>query len=389
MSRPRYEVGQIIRDWGGEFLSRFPVVEQVRKSFGRMSLCRTRWLGGHVEVCPECGEVHVSYNSCRDRHCPKCQNKERAVWVEMRKDEVLPSVKYFHTVFTVPHCLQQIAMSHQAVFYDAMFRAAWSTLRTFFANQGLQGGMTAILHTWGSNLYYHPHIHCIVTGGGVDRDGMWHHLKGCRKDGRHFLFPVQALSPMFRAKFLAMLTARLKETGEVIPQNVRGQCVKEPFVVYSRPPAKGVDQVLEYIGRYAYRVAISNSRILDYDAKEGKVTYDYKDYKHNGCHKTMSMSAVDFLHLLSLHILPPAFVRIRHYGLLSPSNRDKLRKVQKQLGGKPLPKERRKKTCADVCEQQGWEIGICPHCKCRMIVVETIAPARAPPLPAHARTASV
>ena len=139
---------------------------------------------------------------------------------------------------------------------------------------------------------------------------------------------------------------------------------------------KGVNQVLEYIGRYAYRVVISNSRITGYDAKEGKATYDYKDYKHGGCHKTMAMSAVDFLHLFSLHILPPAFVRIRHYGLLSPSNRDRLRKVQAQLGGTPLPKERRKKTYAEVCELQGWEIGICPHCKCRTIVVETISPAR-------------
>ena len=389
MSRTKYEVGQIVRDWGAEFQSRFPVVEQVRKSFGRMSRCRTRYLGGHVEVCPECGEVHVSYNSCRDRHCPKCQNKERAVWVEMRKDEVMPGVKYFHTVFTVPHCLQQIAMAHQALFYDAMFRAAWSTLRTFYERQGLQGGMTAILHTWGSNLYYHPHIHCIVTGGGIDKDGVWHHLKGCRRDGRDFLFPVQALSPMFRAKLMFLLTSRLKELGEAIPQDIRKQCIEVPFVVYSRPPAKGVNQVVEYIGRYAYRVAISNSRILDYDAKEGRVAYDYKDYRHGGCHKTMRMSAADFLHLFSLHILPPAFVRIRHYGLLSPSNRDKLRNVQEQLGGTPLPKERRKKTYAEVCQEQGWEIGVCPHCKCRMIVIETIAPARAPPVSVHVRTPSL
>ena len=393
MSRTRYEVGQIIRDWGAEFLSRFEVVEQVHKSFARMSLCRTRYLGGHIEVCPECGEVHVCYNSCRDRHCPKCQNKERAVWVEMRKDEVMPGVKYFHTfhtVFTIPDCLHQTAMSHQAMFYDAMFRAAWNTLRTFYERQGLQGGMTAILHTWGSNLYYHPHIHCIVTGGGIDKDGVWHHLKGSKGAGRDFLFPVQALSPMFRAKLMAMLTSRLKELNEVTPQDVRKQCFEKPWVVYSKPPAKGVNQVLEYIGRYAYRVAVSNSRILDYDANEGKVAYDYKDYRHGGCHKTMRMSAVDFLHLFSLHVLPPAFVRIRHYGLLSPSCRDKLRKVQELLGGTPVPKERcRKKTYEEVCKEQGWEIGICPHCKCRMIVVDNILPTRAPPLSAYVRTASV
>lgn len=391
MSRPRYEVGQIIRDWGDEFFARCQVAEPVRKSYGRMRVCRTRHLGGHVEVCPECGEVHVSYNSCRDRHCPKCQNKERALWVEMRKDEVIPGVKYFHVVFTAPHCLHPIAMSHQAMFYDAMFRAAWGTLRTFYGNQGLQGGMTAILHTWGSNMYYHPHIHCIVTGGGVDKDGRWHHLKGCGGAARDFLFTVRGMMVMFRAKLMAMLTRRLKEQGEVIPPDVRRQCFdkKKPWSLYSRPPAKGVGQVLEYIGRYAYRVAISNARILDYDAESGQVTYDYKDYRHGGVHKQMAMHAVDFLHLLSLHILPPAFVRIRHYGLLSPSCRDKLRSVQQQLGGTPLPKVRKRKTYEEVCREQGWEIGICPHCKCRMIIIETIAPARAPPRSITVRTASV
>lgn len=378
MTRPKFEIGQIIRDYGKEFFSRFSVVPQVRKSFAAMAVCRTRYLGGHVEVCPECGEIRISYNSCRDRHCPKCQNKEREEWIQMRKEEIMPGVKYFHVVFTVPDCLHPLAISHQAIFYSCMFRAGWNTLKMFFDNQGLQGGMTSILHTWGSNLFYHPHIHCIVTGGGVDEDGMWHHLKGC-KDNRSYLFPVQALSKVFRAKFLSMLTYELKQLGEAIPPDVRKECIEKAWVVYSRPPAKGVTQVLEYIGRYAYRVAISNSRILDY-SYDGMITYDWKDYKHDGKHKTMAMHAVDFLHLFSLHILPPAFVRIRHYGLLSPSNRDKVRQVQMQLGGTPVPKERRKKTYLQICNENGWEVGICPHCKCKMLVVEAIAPTRAPPL---------
>lgn len=375
--RPRFEVGQIVRDWSHELYAKHKVVPQVRKSFAAMALCRTRALGGHVEVCPECGEMHVSYNSCRDRHCPKCQNKEREVWIRMRKEEILPGVKYFHVVFTVPDCLHPVAMSHQAVFYSCMFRAAWNTLKKFYDARGLQGGMTSILHTWGSNLYYHPHVHCIVTGGGVDKDGVWHPLEGC-KGAKDFLFPVQALSKVFRAKFLAMLTSALKDTGEVIPQNVRKQCMDKSWVVYGRPPAKGVAQVLEYIGRYAYRVAISNSRILDYTS-DGQVTYDWKDYKQNAKHKAMTMHAVDFLHLFSLHILPPAFVRIRHYGLLSPSNRDKMRKVQVQLGETPVPKERKKPSYQQICEERGWQIGICPHCKCRMQTVEIIQPLRAPP----------
>ena len=377
MSRPQFEVAQIIRDYGENFFSRFHVVPQVRKSFTAMAMCRTRALGGHVEVCPECGEVHVSYNSCRDRHCPKCQNKEREVWIEMRKEEVLTGVKYFHVVFTIPDCLHVIAMAHQAPFYSCMFRAAWETLKKFFEAQKLQGGMTSILHTWGSNLFYHPHLHCIVPGGGVDGDGVWHHLEGC-KDARDFLFPVHALSRVFRAKFLAKLTAGFREMQSIVPQELRKKCMEKDWVIYSRPPAKGVDQVLEYTGRYAYRVAISNSRIKDYTS-EGMVTYDWKDYRRNGEHKLKTMHAVDFLHLFSLHILPPAFVRIRHYGLLSPSNRDKLRLVQTQLGGTPVPKERRKKSYLQLCEEKGWEIGICPHCKCRLLIVEVIEPSRAPP----------
>lgn len=378
MSRTRFEVGKIIRDHGEGFLLRFKVKGHVAKSFARMAICRTRWLGGHVEECPECGERLVSYNSCRDRHCPKCQNADRAAWVEMRRDEVLPGVKYFHVVFTVPDCLHPLAMPNQGLFYSAMFRAAWATLRKFFGAQGMQGGTTAVLHTWGSNLHYHPHVHCIVPGGGVDKDGAWRHLKGCR-GSRDFLFPVQALSEVFRAKFMEMLTRSLKACGEAVPQDVRKRCFEKAWVVYSRPPAKGVEQVLEYIGRYAYRVAISNSRILGYSSN-GMVTYDYKDYRRGGRHGRMTMHATDFLHLLSLHILPPAFVRIRHYGLLSPSNRDKLRKAQEQLGGEPVPKVRRKKTLAEICEMKGWLVGICPVCMSRMRVVEYFDPERAPPL---------
>ncbi len=387
MGRTRFDVGQVIREWSGSFYAKHRVVPQVRKSFAAMAMCRTRDLGGHVEVCPECGEVHVSYNSCRDRHCPKCQNKEREMWIQMRKEEILPGAKYFHVVFTVPDCLHPLAMPNQALFYSCMFRAAWNTLKKFYGRQELQGGMTAILHTWGSNLHYHPHIHCVVTGGGVDKDGVWHPLDGC-KQAKSFLFPVQALSKVFRAKFMAQLTSALKDIDKAFPDDIRKRCMEKGWVVYSRPPAKGVNQVLEYIGRYAYRVAISNSRILDYNPDDGKVTYDWKDYRQDGKHKNMTMHAVDFLHLLSLHILPPAFVRIRHYGLLSPSNREKVRKVQVQLGGTPVPKVRKKKSYMQICEEQGWEIGICPHCKCRMQTVEIVQPSRAPPASAsQTRTA--
>lgn len=376
MSRTRFDVGGIIRDYGGEFFARHAVVSQVRKTFAALASCRTSRLGGHVEVCPDCGEIHVSYNSCRDRHCPRCQHKERSRWVEMRREEVIPGVKYFHVVFTVPDVLHPLAMANMEDFYSTMFKAASATLKKFFACKGLRGGVTAILHTWGSNLFYHPHIHCIVTGGGVDSKGVWHHLESCAHSD--FLFPVHALSKVFRAKALAALTEALKRKGSIIPQSVRKKCMERDWVVYSRPPAKGVGQVLEYIGRYAYRVAISNSRIKNV-AEDGTVTYDYKDYRKGARHADMTMHAVDFLHLFSLHVLPPGFVRIRHYGLLSPSNRDKLRAVQNQMGGTPVPKTRNKKSYLQICEENGWKIGHCRLCGCRMRIIGAINPCRAPP----------
>ena len=328
-----------------------------------------------MEVCPECGEIKISYNSCRDRHCPKCQNKEREQWISFRREEIIPA-KYFHVVFTVPDCLHPIAINHQAAFYDCMFKAAWATISAFAGDKGLRSGMTAILHTWGSNLFYHPHIHCIVPGGGMDKLGVWHNLNGCEKSD--FLFPVHGMSDKFRGRFMALLTRRLKEDGFVMANYIRKQCFDKDWVVYSRPPAKGVNQVLEYIARYAYRVAITNSRILD--VTHSNVSYDYKNYRKGGKHEVMTMEIGRFLSLLSLHVLPDRFVRIRHYGILSPCNRDALRNIQKQLDVPPVPKERTKKSYLEICQEKGWEIGVCKECHCQRIIVRTVYPVpRAPP----------
>ncbi len=385
--RPEHEVADVIRGWGEEFLKRHPVTAQVRKTLGRLALCRTRELGGHVDACPECGEIHISYNSCRDRHCPKCQGKERELWVEARKEEVMP-VTYFHAVFTVPDCLHKVAIPNQAIFYSCMFRAAWATLDAFFhkakKNVPLQGGLTAILHTWGSKMFYHPHLHCIVPGGGVDKNGRWHHLKHAR-DETAFLFSVRAMSVMYRAKFMDMLTKALARQNVDIPADVRKAAFAKPWVVYCRPPARRVEQVIEYLGRYAYRVAISNRRIKDI-TPEGQVSYDYKDYKdldENGIprHKMLTMHAVDFLHLFSLHILPTAFVRIRHYGILAPCNRAKVREVQKQLQSAIiLPEHRERRNFLWLCEQRGWTLpGICRCCGSKLQTVESYPNLRAPP----------
>ena len=373
--RTRFDIGEIIRCHGGEFLGKYNVVAPVRRAFTHMAQCRTNALGGHVEVCPECGDMHISYNSCRDRHCPKCQNKEREEWINCRREEIIP-VKYFHVVFTLPACLHPVAMAHQSIFYDCMFKGAWATIKAFAEDEGLLTGMTSILHTWGSNLFYHPHIHCIVPGGGIDKRGGWHHLKG----GKHsdFLFPVAAMSSKFRGRFMSLLTKRLKEDDIVIDQAIRKQCFAKDWVVNSKPPAKGVNQVLEYIGRYAFRVAISNSRILN--VTDDAISYDYKNYRSGGKHGVMTMDIVDFLNLFSQHILPDRFVRIRHYGFLSPCNREILRSIQQQLSVPPVPKVRKKKSYLEICIEKGWDIGICKDCNCQRIIIRIIKPApRAPP----------
>ena len=373
--RTRFDIGEIIRCHGGEFLSKHNVVEPVRRAFTHMALCRTSALGGHVEVCPECGDMHISYNSCRDRHCPKCQNKEREEWINCRREEIIPA-KYFHVVFTLPACIHPIAMAHQSIFYDCMFKAAWATIKAFTEDEGLLAGMTSILHTWGSNLFYHPHIHCIVPGGGIDKHGIWHHIKGCKHSD--FLFPVAAMSSRFRGRFMSLLTWRLKVDGIVIDQTIRKQCFSKAWVINSKPPAKGVNQVLEYIGRYAYRVAITNSRIVDVTGSQ--ISYDYKMYRKEGKHGVMTMEIDSFLNLLSQHILPDRFVRIRHYGFLSPCNREILRSIQLQLSVPTVPKVRKKKSYLDICIERGWDIGICKDCNCQRIITRIIKPAtRAPP----------
>lgn len=372
-----FSIGGIIRKYCEDFYKKHNVVGQVRKTFAALGACRTEQLGGHIEKCPQCGFLRYVFRSCRDRHCPNCQNKDRALWVQKRKEEVIPGTRYFHVVFTVPACLHELAISNMAIFYDCLMRASWTTLKSFFGKNKLQGGMTAILHTWGSNLSYHPHVHCIVPGGGVDKQGKWHSLKGC-KNASSYLFPVNALSQVFRANMLNLLTRALKEKGITIPQKVRKQCFDTDWNVNCRPPAKGVNQVIEYIGRYAYRVAITDSRIKDV-SPDGIVKFDWKDYRSGGKHKIMAIHAVDFLYLFSLHILPHAFVRIRHYGILSPSNRDKLRSVQIQLNGTPVPKQRTKPSYLQICIDNGWEIGVCPKCGCQMTVEESIRPPDPPP----------
>lgn len=284
--------------------------------------CRTVALGGHLDACDGCGHIQISYNSCRNRHCPKCQGHKRKQWIEARETELLP-VPYFHVVFTLPDDLNGLALHKPKIIYDALFKAAWETVEAFTGKHN-KAGMISILHTWGQNLSLHPHIHCIIPGGFVDRNGTW---KLSKTEGK-FLFPVKAMSKVYRAKYVALLRA----SDIDVEQSTFDALFKKEWVVYAKRPFGSPKSVVEYLGRYTHKIAISNHRILAID--DHTVTISYKDYRTEGQKKTMTLSHAEFIRRFALHILPKRFVRIRHYGFLSSTwKRSKLNVLQSKLTG--------------------------------------------------------
>ena len=328
-SPPRLEVADILRAHGKAYRARHPVSPEQATVLRRLSACRTAALGGHVDTCDACGTVQISYNSCRDRHCPKCQTTRQMEWVESRLTRLLPT-PYFHVVFTLPEQLQPLGLKNRRLLYGLLFRAASQTLLKLAADPrrlGAQIGFTAVLHTWGQNLLFHPHLHCVVTGGGLSPDRQrW--VAG-RED---YFLPVRVLGQLFRGKFLAELKAdyqagKLTLSGSVAPlqdprqfRRLLGTLYRQRWVVYAKPPFGGARQVYRYLGRYTHRVAISNRRLLALD--EGRVTFRYKDYADGGRGKQMTLDAEGFIRRFLLHVLPKGFVRIRHYGLLAGRNVD-------------------------------------------------------------------
>jgi Putative transposase/Transposase zinc-binding domain len=326
MTRPQLEVAEVFRQHGETFLKRYGGVlsSEQRRALKGIAVCRTAAMGGHVETCDQCGHERVAYNSCRNRHCPKCQATAAAQWMEAREAELLP-VEYFHVVFTLPSALGPIALQNQREVYALLFRAAAETLRQIAADPkhlGAEIGFLAILHTWGQNLQHHPHVHCVVPGGGLAPDGSrW---IACRPG---FFLPVRVLSRVFRGKFLALLRSafdrgRLTFHGKLAlfadPRKFQLQLAvstRSEWVVYAKPPWGGPEQVLKYLSRYTHRVAISNQRLVDLE--DGKVRFHWKDYAHRGATKTMTLQAVEFIRRILLHVLPLYFVRIRHYGFLA------------------------------------------------------------------------
>lgn len=312
--QPQWEVAGVLN-------AHWPAVQQSTKlntwqlrTLHAVRRCRTADLGAHVDGCTSCGHLRISYNSCRNRHCPKCQSNQREKWIQAREQELLP-VSYFHVVFTLPDSLNLLCLHKPREMYNILFETAWSVLNTFGHDHkwlGAQSGMISILHTWGQTLSLHPHLHCIVPGGGLTAQGKW---KTARTDGK-YLFSVKAMSKVFRGKFMAAIKERLP--GELSQQSIN-ELYKNKWVVYAKRPFNGPQSVIEYLGRYTHKIAISNHRIKN--IANGKVTFSYKDYRAAAITKEITLEALEFIRRFSLHILPKAFVRIRHYGILSSTSK--------------------------------------------------------------------
>jgi Zn finger protein HypA/HybF involved in hydrogenase expression len=348
-----------------------------------IELCRTAARGGHVEQCDQCDHQRISFNSCRNRHCPKCQSLARAQWLEDRRAELLDT-QYFHVVFTLPQEIAAIAYQNKARVYGILFRAAAETLITIAADPkhlGAQIGFFAVLHTWGQNLLHHPHLHCVVAGGGLSPDGTrW---ISCRPG---FFLPVQVLSRLFRRLFLGYLqqafdAGELQFFSSLEPLRERPAFLRylapiryAEWVVYAKPPFAGPEQVLEYVGRYTHRVAISNNRLLD--IADGMVRFLWRDYRDHNRQKTMTVSADEFIRRFLLHVLPQGFHRIRYYGLLGSRHRAQKLARCRELLGMPSPEPsdgQAERDYRDHYEQlTGISLKRCPAChQGQMTIIET------------------
>jgi putative transposase/transposase-like zinc-binding protein len=330
VQRPTLEVAQVLRAYGEAYRAEHgaSLSGAQRRVMHAIDTCRTAALGGHVEQCDACERQRISYNSCGNRHCPKCQSLARAQWIEHRQAELL-DCQYFHVVFTLPQEIAAIAYQNKAVVYNLLFAATAETLRTIGADPkhlGAEIGFFAVLHTWGQNLMHHPHLHCVVPGGGLSPDG--EHWIGCRPG---FFLPVKVLSRFFRRRFLELLEhafdgGQLKffSALQALRERPTFRRYLDPlrekeWVVYAKAPFAGPEQVLDYVGRYTHRVAISNHRLID--MKDGHVSFRWKDYAHHNRQKTMTLTADEFIRRFLLHTLPPGLQRIRYYGLLGNRHR--------------------------------------------------------------------
>jgi len=395
MPRPRAELGEVLRRYGPAYRSTHAhqFSRSQRRVMSAVERCRTAALGGHVEQCDRCHHQRIAYNSCRNRHCPKCQSLASAQWREARRADLLP-VEYFHVVFTLPEEVAAIAYQNKAVVYALLFRAVAQTLRTIAADPrhlGAQIGFITLLHTWGQTLLYHPHVHGIVPGGGLTPDGQrW---VACRAG---FFLPVRVLSRCFRTRFLALLQEafaqrRLQFFSTLAPlaDADRFAAYLAPlrtaeWVVYAKPPFGGPQQVLDYLSRYTHRVAIANHRLVALD--NGAVSFRWRDYQHHHKGKLMTLTADEFMRRFLLHVLPEGFQRIRHYGFLG--NRCRVAKLAQcrrlcaPSSPSPLVSPLQSDSCGSSIHLTARSFPVCPVCQQgSMLRIDVLAPAPSGQLP--------
>jgi hypothetical protein len=395
MDRPKLEVADIFRRYGGAYRQNYgaSLATAQRRVMTAIEVCRTAALGGHLERCDSCAYERPCYDSCRDRHCPKCQSLARAEWVEKRKAQILQT-HYFHVVFTLPEPIAAIAYQNKDLVYGILFRATAATLSTIAADPQRLGaaiGFFAVLHTWGQNLLHHPHLHCVVPGGGIAPDGTrW---IPCRP---RFFLPVRVLSWLFRRLFLTYLQAAF-DAGELSFSSSL-EALRDPqvfrrhldpvrnakWVVYAKAPFAGPQQMVDYVGRYTHRVAISNHRIVDIE--NGQVKFNWRDYRDNNRQKIMTLSAEEFIRRFLLHVLPSGFHRIRYYGFLGNRYRkEKLEHCRQLLGMTPASETSSQPQPGEDYRDRyekltGHSLRKCPVCHHgRMITVTLLAKDRSPP----------
>lgn len=372
--KPQFEMAQIIRDYMDDFVQKNHVLKHHQRVLNALKICRTAELGGHLQRCDTCKHERISYNSCRNRHCPKCQNTNKERWVLARKEDLLDCT-YFHVVFTLPQELNAFCLKYPKELYNILFQVSKETLFAFGNDKkhlGAQMGAISVLHTWGQNLSLHPHVHMIVPGGGFTKDNHW---KNSKSNG-DFLFPIRAIATVYRAKFMEKFMQFLTENKTPIELALRRKLFDKKWVIYAKQPFKNAEGVLEYLGRYSHKIAISNHRLKS--ISDGKVTFSYKDYAHRSVTKTMTLEADEFLRRFCLHILPPKFVKIRHYGFLASRVKRKLKIHQLQQG--ILPNKKEKITYIEITKNQlGFDLEACPCCKTgKMIIVQQFG-ANSPP----------
>jgi hypothetical protein len=377
--RTKFELADLVRLFGAELVAQTKLAPLQLKVLGRIASCRTAALGGHEQACENCGTVRYSYNSCGDRHCPKCQAAKQAFWIDDLVQKTLP-VKHYHIVFTVPHQLNAVCLHNGRMYYDLLFSALWHTLRSFgYSHFGTETGAVAVLHTWGQNLSLHPHVHCLVPAAGYTLDGRW---KTIGHSGQ-YLYPVHQLSEAFKAKFLDSLKRALCKQNELpLFNDAVQQAYKTKWVVHCQPSLASADHVVKYLGQYTHRVAITNDRILNVDG--GKITFVAKDYRDRAVKKPVTLDGIEFLRRFAQHILPRRFVKIRRFGIYNHTTKQNLA-LQFVPEEKPDIETIEKRTQPPETNVErfarltGVNPCLCPGCKTgRMVTIRELPRIRSP-----------